>query len=147
LIGKAPLAGGAIATLVTNPAGAPSALTVAAGFLYWSDGTGAVNRIPTVGGAVETLIENQGVVGSLVVDSSGVYRVGVGQISIDCGASGGSIVFLRFGSAQPTTLVGGLANAGSLAVFRGVVYFSFNGPHECDAPDQRYQLVRWSAPR
>ncbi len=129
-IDKVPLAGGAVETVVSGEP-QPYTLAVAGGFLYWGDSNSDIRRMSTNGGAIETLATNQEAIRAIAVDATGVYWVNNGQLSIDCGSSGGSIVALRSGSAQPTTLVGDLANAGSIAVFQGAVYFSFAAPVGC----------------
>jgi hypothetical protein len=131
-IGKAPLEGGPFEMLVPSPSAPPLALAVSAGYLYWSDGGGAVNRVATAGGDVETLASNQGAIYDIAVDQSGVYWTNQGQGSVDCGSSGGSIVALMFGSSHPITLVGGLDNVGSILVSGGALYFSFDGQIGCN---------------
>ena len=129
---KEPIGGGFPEVLVASLPAPAYTLAVGGGYAAWADNGGAVYRVATSGGAVEPLASNQGRMAAIAADDSGIYWSDLGQESVDCGASGGSVVGVPAGAPEPITLASGLDNVNAVAVSMGVVYFTFAGVVGCD---------------
>jgi hypothetical protein len=127
-VGRLPLAGGDVQRLADIPSLEAYAVAIAAhaGYVYWTQHDGLVQRVPGGGGATEVLASGEDGPGGIVVGDGGAYWFNVGGPSVDC-VGPADLRHLDAGGAAPVTVAPNLPGVSSLAVGPNGVYWSTVG--------------------